>query len=68
MSENESLEIEVHDDVEYLLYVTLSDGCIFRIDTPEDTSSEWEIVFPAGMNITCPHGLVFDTLELPEDY
>ena len=55
------------DDCKYLLELKFSDGCIFIIDTLNVKDREgWEIVMPGGLQVKCPHGIMFNSdLEPP---
>ena len=53
----------------YLLEVVFADDCIFIIDTlNENDKDSWEVIMPGGIQIKCPHGLMFNSdQELSED-
>jgi hypothetical protein len=53
----------------YLLEVVFADDCIFILDTlNEDDKDSWEVIMPGGIQIKCPHGLIFNSdQELSED-
>jgi hypothetical protein len=53
----------------YLLEVVFADDCIFIIDTlNENDKDSWEVIMPGGIQIKCPHGLIFNSdQELSED-
>jgi hypothetical protein len=53
----------------YLLEVVFADDCIFILDTlNEDDKDSWEVIMPGGIQIKCPHGLMFNSdQELSED-
>ena len=57
------------EDCEYLLELVFSDGCICIMDTLNVNDREgWEIVMPGGLQVKCPHGIIFNSdQELPED-
>jgi len=45
----------------YLLELPLDDGCIFIMDSPNEKEGSWDLTFPGGFKITCPHGSTWDT-------
>jgi hypothetical protein len=57
------------EESKYLLEVVFADDCIFIIDTlNEDDKDSWEVIMPGGIQIKCPHGLMFNSdQELSED-
>jgi len=57
------------EESKYLLEVVFADDCIFIIDTlNEDDKDSWEVIMPGGIQIKCPHGLIFNSdQELSED-
>jgi hypothetical protein len=57
------------EESKYLLEVVFADDCIFILDTlNEDDKDSWEVIMPGGIQIKCPHGLMFNSdQELSED-
>ena len=57
------------EESKYLLEVVFADDCIFIIDTlNENDKDSWEVIMPGGIQIKCPHGLMFNSdQELSED-
>jgi hypothetical protein len=57
------------EESKYLLEVVFADDCIFIIDTlNENDKDSWEVIMPGGIQIKCPHGLIFNSdQELSED-
>ena len=53
------------EETNYLLEIPLEDGCLFVMDSPNDKEGKWEMTFPGGFEIKCPHGLTFNTDEYP---
>ena len=40
----------------YVILVTLDDGCTFEMAAGDKQSEGWQLDFPAGFSVTCPHG------------
>jgi len=57
------------EESKYLLELIFTDGCIFIFDTLNDKDREdWEVIMPGGLQITCPHGIIFNSdQELSEE-
>jgi hypothetical protein len=45
----------------YIVEIPLDDGCIFIMDSPNEEKEGWNLLFPGGFSITCPHGTTFNT-------
>ncbi len=55
-------------ETEYLVEITLEDGCIFIFDSLTEEKDGWQITMPGGIQIICPHGNTFNSdNEIPTE-
>jgi|TARA_R110000744_G_scaffold84862_12_gene166070 hypothetical protein len=53
---NTGVEYVPAEVVDYLIMVTLDDGCVFKMVTEDKKVDGWMVDFPNGFNVMCPHG------------